>query len=191
MKEYMKKVKTPILVAMVIQAFSLLLAGLVILAQKSVVTAFYGVVASGEATDGRVIPYGALINIIIHLLLFFIFYLVVITKSGNKSVISIVFIVVTVLIRFATFFIPVIITRYMVASGEKTYVVYTVLENAVGQLTGPFTLVAFIFFCISLGRYGIMDMFELREKLVEDDPRYDEEEKGGLKKVKDTDDQYL
>jgi hypothetical protein len=36
-----------------------------------------------------------------------------------------------------------------------------------------------------------MDMFELREKLVEDDPKYNEEEQGGLKKVNDTDDQYL
>ena len=191
MKEFMKKVKTPLLIAMVIQACSLLLAGLVILAQKSVVTAIYGATLNGEGTDGRVIPYGTLINIIIHLLLFFIFYLVVITKSGNKNVISIVFIVVTVLIRFATYFIPVIITRYMVVGGEKSYVVYSVLENAVSSITAPFTLIAFIFFCISVGRYGVMDMFELREKLVEDDPKYNEEEQGGLKKVNDTDDQYL
>ena len=191
MKEYMKKVKNPLLAAMVIQAFALLLAGLVILAQKSVVTAFYGFTSTGDINDTKAVPYGAIISIVINLMMFFIFYLVVITKSGNKNVISIVFIVVTILTRFATFFIPVLVTRYMVTDGEEAYVIYSVLESAVSTITAPFTLIAFIFFCISLGRYGVMDMFKLRERLVEDEGNYREEEKGGLKKVDDTDDQYL
>ena len=191
MKEYMKKVKNPLLAAMVIQAFALLLAGLVILAQKSVVTAFYGFASTGDINDTKAVPYGAIISIVINLMMFFIFYLVVITKSGNKNVISIVFIVVTILTRFATFFIPVLVTRYMVTDGEEAYVIYSVLESAVSTITAPFTLIAFIFFCISLGRYGVMDMFKLRERLVEDEGNYREEEKGGLKKVDDTDDQYL
>ena len=149
-----KNIKIPMIVAIVLDAFSLFIVLALILGQGQVIQAFIS-----SAPNTRIFPLRTVLAIVFRLLLFLIGLLTMLYYKGeHRRTVSVIFIAILILSSIASPYITIVSNSVNARNlGSAYYGAYSSLSSAISLCTSPLSAISAALYFIACGRYGISD----------------------------------
>ena len=147
-------IKIPQIVAVILDAFALVMVLVMIQGQQSILPLYMG----GAHLSVHVFPLRTVLTIVFRLVLFLsCLFTMLYYKGEHRRIVSLIFIALFILHSVASPYISMAANALTAKKGVDYLSAYSSLTSAIGLCTGPLSAVSTALFFIACGRYGISE----------------------------------